>query len=137
MTLKQLETKANTKLSVFATAVQTRQTSYYLKNKKFFQLMVTPPVVDGVDTTWVLKTPSDEKNLADVGFSFNSPIPFAISVDEWVGAESGYSIKATVEISDGRMFSQSRSCVPVIVGGLITDWIEETTAWGEVINEAI
>jgi len=122
MTLNQLKTKANAKLTDFWQALQVRQGAYFAKHGKYFQLLITDPVVDGVDTSWQLRTPSDEKHALDVGFEFNSPIPFSISVDEWVGKDAqGYSATATVELPDGRKFSRTRDSEQND-----TDWIEIT-----------
>ena len=98
MSLATIKTKANTKLAAFADAVQIRQTSYANKNGKCFQLLVTDPVIVGVDTTWVLRTKEGQKNVDDIQFEFNSPVPFQVRVDEWVKKDSyGYSITVVVE----------------------------------------
>lgn len=126
MTLAQLKTKANAKLGEFWTALQTKQDAYFAKHGEYFQLLVTDPVVDGEDTTWVIKHPSDETHAVDVDFSFNSPIPFAISVDVWGLYEArGYSATATVELPDGRKFSRTRQHTG------------EDTDWNEAIEEII
>jgi len=153
MTLAQLKTKANTKLGEFWDLLLPKQEAYFLKHGKCFQLLVTSPVVDGADTTFVLTHPNDEKHLVDVDFTFNSPVPFQISVDEWVGGTVGMSITATVELPDGRKFTRSRTGVPTVVEATydntdidnpveltpksVSDWTVETTAWEEVIEEQI
>ena len=153
MTLNQLKTKANTKLGEFWNLLLPKQEAYFLKHNKFFQLLVTSPVVDGADTTFVVTKPNDEKHPIDVDFEFNSPIPFAISVDEWVGKTAGFSITATVELPDGRVFTRSRSAVPTVVEATydntdidnpieltpksVSGWTVGTTAWSEVIDETI
>lgn len=118
MTLKQLREKADAKLSEFWILLQTKQDAYFAKNGKYFQLLVTDPVVDGVDTIWELRTPSDEKRAIDVDFQFNSPIPFQIQVDEWVGEgnDIGYKATATVELLDGRIFKRSRDSNQIDTG---------------------
>jgi len=108
MTLNQLKTKANTKLGEFWTLLAEKQNAYHAKHGKYFQLLITDNVVDGVDTLWELRTPNDELHAIDVDFNFNSPIPFSISVDEWVGEGQGYSATATVELPDGRVFRRTR-----------------------------
>lgn len=151
MTLNQLKTKANSKLSDFWDLLLPKQETYFLKNRKFFQLLVTSPVVDGEDTTWEIKHPNDEKYLIDVDFSFNSPVPFSISVDEWVGSTIGFSITATVELPDGRIFSRKRKAVPTVIEATyddtdidsrielspksVSDWTVETTQWTELNSE--
>ena len=124
-TLAQIRTKANTKLTEFWQALSTRQDAYFAKHGKYFQLLVTSPVVDGADTVWELRTPSDEIHALDVGFTFNSPIPFSISVDEWVGDTVGYSVTATIKLLDGRIFSRKR------------DSNQVDSDWYEVLNVAI
>ena len=118
MTLKQLREKADAKLSEFWILLQTKQDAYFAKNGKYFQLLVTDPVVDGVDTIWELRTPSDEKRAIDVNFQFNSPVPFQIQVDEWVGEgnDIGYKAIATVELLDGRIFKRSRDSNQIDTG---------------------
>lgn len=107
MTPQELQTKANNVLTQFWALLQTKQDAYFAKTGKYFQLLVTDSVVDGEDTTWELRTPSDERFPTDVDFTFNSPVPFSISVDEWIGDMAGYSAAAIVELPDGRRFSRS------------------------------
>jgi len=116
MTLQELQTKADATLAEFWQLLSTKQDAYFAKHGKYFQLLVTDPVVDGVDTTWELRTPSDEKHAIDVDFNFNSPVPFQISVDEWAGETVGYSATATVELPDGRKFKRSRNSEQVDSG---------------------
>jgi hypothetical protein len=123
MTLQQLQTKANTKLGEFWDALVIKQEAYFNKHGKYFQLLITSPVVDGADTTFVLRKPSDELHALDVDFEFNSPIPFSISVDEWVGSTVGFSVTAIVELPDGRKFRRSRHNN------------NEDTGWNEIITE--
>jgi len=152
MTLQSLKTKANTKLGEFWDLLLPKQEAYFLKHGKCFQLLVTSPVVDGADTTFVVTKPNDEKHAVDVDFTFNSPVPFQISVDEWVGNETGFSITATVELPDGRKFKRSRKAVPTVVEATykgeednreeltpksVSDWTVDTTPWSEVIAEQI
>lgn len=109
MTLAELKTKANAVLTNFWQELQVRQDAYFAKHGKYFQLLITDPVVDGVDTTWVLKHPSDERHSLDVNFSFNSPVPFSISVDEWGRHnERGYSATATIELPNGDRYQRTR-----------------------------
>jgi len=108
MTLNQLKTKANTKLGEFWTSLVIKQDAYFAKHGKYFQLLVTSPVVDGADTTFVVTKPNDEKHPIDVDFTFNSPIPFSIKVDEIFGRRPSFTATATVELPDGRKFVRSR-----------------------------
>lgn len=122
MTLNQLKAKANTKLQEFWDALSTKQEAYFQKYGKYFQLLVTSPVVDGADTTFEVTHPDDERHLVDVDFTFNSPIPFQIQVDEWVGDTIGYKATATVELPDGRRFNRSR------------DSEQNDSGWEEIID---
>ena len=126
MTLKQLRDKANAKLTEFWQLLSARQDAYHAKHGKYFQLLVTDRVVDGADTTFVVRKPNDEKHAVDVDFEFNSPVPFQISVDEWVNkGGAGYSATATIELPNGRKFTRTRHSDN-------TD-----TNWNEVIEEEI
>lgn len=126
MTLAQLKTKANAKLTDFWSALVTKQDAYFAKHGNYFQLLVTNPVVDGTDTTFEVIHPNDEKNLVDVDFTFNSPIPFQIQVDEWsLGDKAGYIAVVLVELLDGRKFERSRTNQNVDSG------------WYEVIEDTL
>lgn len=126
MTIQRLKTKANAKLADFWSTLETKQDAYFAKHGKYFQLLISDPVVDGVDTTFILRKPNDEKHLLDVNFEFKSPIPFSISVDEWVGTDgAGYSATATVELPNGKKFSRTRNSE------------QEDTNWQEVIKDVI
>lgn len=125
MTLNQLRTKADTKLTEFWQLLSAKQDNYFAKHGKYFQLLVTDPVVDGADTTFQVRKPNDEKHAVDVDFEFNSPVPFAISVDEWVGKTIGYSATATVELPNGRKFTRTH-----YNNG-------DDTGWSEVTEEEI
>jgi hypothetical protein len=146
MTLTQLKNKANIKLSEFWDALIIKQEAYFLKHNKFFQLLITDPVIDGVDTTWVLEHPYDEPHAIDVDFEFNSPVPFQISIDEWVGNDKGFTATAVIELPNGNRYTRSRTAVPtvqeatyephepgetpvLITPKTITDWTINTTAW--------
>jgi len=153
MTLQALKTKANSKLSDFWDLLLPKQEAYFLKHGKFFQLLVTSPAVDGADTTWEIRKPNDELHAVDIDFEFNSPVPFSISVDEWVGKTRGFSVTATVELPDGRVFKRSRSAVPTVVEAVmdntdidnpieitpksVSGWTVDTTSWVEVIEDII
>ena len=129
MNLNQLKNKANGKLVEFWDLLLPKQIAYYNKHGKCFQLLVSDSVVDGVDATWVIKKPDDELHATDVDFEFNSPIPFQISVDEWVGHNIGFSVTATVELLDGRRFARSKFATKTKGGMEVT-----TTDWGEVMD---
>jgi len=120
-TLIQIRDKANAKLQTFWTVLQTKQNEYFAKHGKYFQLLPTTRVVNGADTTFSKLTPSDEKNVSDVSFVFNEPVPFSISIDEWVGDKgaTGYSVTACIELLDGRKFIRTRHS-----DGTDTNWSE-------------
>jgi hypothetical protein len=89
----------------------TKEEAYFAKHGKYFQLLVTPEtnVVDGVDSDFTTRHPSDEPYQLDVAFAFATKIPFNIRVDEWVGPNgNGFKATAQVELPDGRKFTRSR-----------------------------
>ena len=111
-TLKQIKDKADAQLVKFWKVLQSRQDTYFVKHGKYFQLLVSPSntVIDGVDTDYTQRVPSDEKYIVDRDFSFAEKVPFQIVVDEWVGKGDDIGYKATVyvELPDGRIFTRSR-----------------------------
>ncbi len=121
MTPTQLRDKADAKLTTFWEVLRKRQDAYFLKHGKYFQLLVTENVVDGVETVFVVRKPNDELHPIDVDFTFGSPIPFSVSVDEWVGDTRGYSATATVQLLDGRKFRRSRD-----INNVDTGWEQVT-----------
>ena len=125
-TLKQIRSKADTKLAEFWSVLTVKQDAYFAKHGKYFQLIVTSPVVDGADTTFEVKHPNDELHLVDVDFSFTSPIPFQIRVYEWMGrGEAGYSATVYVELLNGDIYTRSRNNLNVDSG------------WSKVITEIL
>lgn len=65
-------------------------------------------MIDGVDTQFVTKVPSDEKNTLDVGFQFESPLPFQIEIHEWNGRSKGFKAFVYIKLNDGRIYSRNR-----------------------------
>jgi len=114
MTLAQLRDKANAKLTPFWQMLIDKQPLYFLKHGKFFQLIVTSRVVDGVDTAWEMTHPSDEQHVIDVDFPWSDTIPFQVSVDEWVGEDRGFSATATVELPNGDKYRRTRKATAVV-----------------------
>ena len=110
MTLTELRDKANAKLTVFWTVLVAKQDAYFAKYGKYFQLLVSPetPVVDGVDSDFILRHPSDEKYLVDVVFPWSDKIPFQIEVTEWTGSSKGFEAKVTVELPNGDVYKRER-----------------------------
>lgn len=154
-TLQQIRDKADAKLADFWDALILKQEQYFLKHNKFFQLLVTVPVVDGADTTFVVTKPNDEPHPVDVDFTFNSPIPFQIAVHEFVGDQAGFTVVVVVELLDGRKFTRQRTAIPTVqeatyaaqddfdlpkielTSKTITAWDIQTTPWSEIIEEQI
>lgn len=125
-TLKQIRDKADTQLAKFWVRLQQKQDAYFAKHGKYFQLLVSPEnaVIDGVDSNFLVRTPSDEKFVLDRDFSFTEKVPFQIVVDEWVGKENaGYKATVYIQIADGRVFSRSR------------DNSNNDSGWFEVIQD--
>ena len=111
MTLTELIDKADAVLVNFWKELKTRQDSYFAKHGKYFQLLVSPEqaVIDGADSDFIVRHPSDVKSLEDISIAFTSKIPFQIQVDEWVGADKGYTAYVTVELPNGDIYKRSRN----------------------------
>ena len=124
MTLAELRDKADAKLVTFWQLLTAKQDAYFAKHGKYFQLLVSPEtkVVDGADSDFTLRHPSDEPYQVDVDFPWTDKIPFNIRVDEWVGADKGYTAVVEVELPDGRRFTRSRNSKNVDSG------------WSEIIE---
>jgi hypothetical protein len=114
MTLQELKTKANAKLVTFWTLLQAKQEAYHQKHDTYFQLLVSPDtdVVDGVDSNWTLRHPSDAHYEVDVDFPWADTIPFQISVDVF-GAEKeqGYSATVTAQLPNGNIYRRTRKLI--------------------------
>ena len=124
MTLAELRDKADAKLATFWSALVTKEEAYFAKHGKYFQLLVTPEtnVVDGEDSDFTVRHPSDEPYQLDVDFAWASQIPFNIQVHEWVGADKGFTAIAQVELPNGRKFKRSRNSK------------NEDSGWNEIID---
>jgi hypothetical protein len=111
MTLAELRTKADPILVDFWTALNTRQDAYFAKHGKYFQLLVSPTtsVVDGVDSDFSVRRPSDEAHVIDVDVPWATKVPFQIEVHEWVGGgtDKGYVAIVTAEVN-GDVYKRSR-----------------------------
>lgn len=103
MTLLELKQKADPILANFWVALKTKQDAYFAKHGKYFQLLVSPTaeVLDGVDSDFVVRKPSDEVHVVDVDFAWESKIPFQIEVHEWVGADNDSGYTALVKVKVG------------------------------------
>lgn len=153
MTLLELRDKANAKLTPFWQMLIDKQPSYFLKHGKFFQLIVTSRVVDGVDTAWEMTLPSDEQHVIDVDFPWSDTIPFQISVDEWVGEDRGFSVTATVELPNGDKYRRTRKATAVIADAVydntdpmkpvlitpksVSSFTQEDTDWYQVVESQL
>lgn len=123
-TLTEIRDKADTKLVLFWQALIPKQDAYFAKHGKYFQLLVTNSVIDGADTLFEARHPKDELYQEDVGFAFNSNIPFSISVDEWVSKNDvGYKATVLVKLLNGRKFTRNRTNLNIDSG------------WYEILNE--
>lgn len=100
MTLAELKAKADPILTDFWVALKAKQDAYFAKHGKYFQLLVSPTtnVVDGVDSTFTVRKPSDEKFVLDVDFEWATKIPFQIEVHEWNGKTKGYTARVLVVV---------------------------------------
>lgn len=111
MTLAELRDKADAKLATFWTALVAKQNAYFAKHGKYFQLLVSPTsdVVDGVDSDFTVRHPSDEMFAVDVDFLSATKIPFNIQVHEWVGADKGFTAIVQVKLPNGDVYMRSRN----------------------------
>ena len=103
MTLLELKQKADPILLNFWTTLKARQEAYFAKHGKYFQLLVSPTteVIDGADSTFTVRKPTDEKFLVDVDFAWATKIPFQIEVHEWVGVKDDKGYTAIVSVNVG------------------------------------
>lgn len=127
-TLKQIRDKADAKLATFWVNLQTKQDAYFAKHGKYFQMLISPVdvVIDGLDSDYVDRVPSDEKFVIDRDFSFAKKIPFQIRVDEWNGSEGvGYIATVYVQLLDGRIFTRNR------------DSNQNDSGWYEYVNDNV
>jgi hypothetical protein len=112
MTLLELKAKADPILVNFWTALKKKQDAYFAKHGKYFQLLVSPTteVIDGADSTFTVRKPTDEKYVVDVDFAWATKIPFQIEVHEWVGVKDdiGYVAIVTVEVN-GEKYRRTRN----------------------------
>jgi len=112
MTLAELKDKADAKLVQFWQLLTEKQNAYFAKHGKYFQLLVSPTdsVVDGADSDFTVRHPSDEPFQVDVDFPWTDKVPFQIQVDEW-GSVPDYGYKATVtaELPNGDVYKRSRN----------------------------
>lgn len=157
MTLEELRTKANAKLSDFWDILVVKQEAYFVKHHDYFQLLTSPelPVVDGVDSDFTVRIPNDlATRTIDIEMPFTEKIPFQIWVHPWGNNnEKGYKAVVLIELPDGRRFKRTRELfdnrklkqdynntpdIPVPIGDpyLVGDAPRiETSAWEEIIED--
>ena len=125
-TLKQVRNKADAKLVQFWQTLANKQSAYFAKHGKYFQLLVTggKGVESGEEHDFIKRVPDDEPHAVDVDFPWTDNLPFQIQVDEWVGEDKGYSATVTVEWN-GRTFTRTRNNK------------QEDTGWVEVTEELV
>lgn len=105
MTLLELKNKADPILANFWSALTQKQDTYFAKHGKYFQLLITPntSVVDGVDSDFTVRKPSDELHVIDVNFTWATKIPFQIEVHEWLGKDTvGYEAVVTAVVGGNK-----------------------------------
>jgi len=102
--LSEVREKADAVLTTFWLALKVKQEAYFAKHGKYFQLLVSPTtnVVDGADSTFTVRKPSDEKYVVDVDFTWITKIPFNIEVHEWVGEKDniGYVVHVKMKVGE-------------------------------------
>lgn len=113
-TLAELRTKANTQLADFWSRLKEKEEAYFQKNGRYFQLLVTPEshVVDGVDSDFATRLPSDERKVVDVDFAWTKKVPFSISVDTFQNEEAqGYVANVHIQLQSGGIYQRSRTLI--------------------------
>jgi len=102
VTLLEIRDKADAILTQFWVALKVKQDAYFAKHGKYFQLLISPTteVIDGVDSAFTVRNPTDEKFFVDVDFVWATKIPFQIEVHEWVGQDKGYTANVKVKIGE-------------------------------------
>lgn len=100
--------KANTKLTQFWVLLAEKQDAYYARHGRYFQLIITPDeaVIDGVDSTFEIKSPNYQPIVRQIDFPWASKIPFQIEVNT-IGDDT-YEAVVRAELRDGRKFIRSR-----------------------------
>jgi hypothetical protein len=110
MTLTQIRDKANARLATLWPYLQAKQDAYFAKHGKYFSLHATQKSVDGADVTATVIHPHDELYPADVEVTFDSPLPFQLRVDEYVGPNgAGYSASVWIELLNGDIYYRTRT----------------------------
>lgn len=152
-TLAQIQTKTDEKLVEIWDFLSAKQEIYYRNKGKYIQLLASNNVIDGVDSTPIVRLPSDEQHIIDASIVFPTQVPFQLIVDAWGNdTAQGYTATVIVELLDGRRFTRSRALTdtrkrvedinmtdpenPIALGTyeLIGDApIFTTTTWEEII----
>ena len=106
---KTFATKATGAFDLLFAEIQKKQEAYHTKHGKYFQSLVTPTskVLDGADSTFVKRVPTDEKHMLDAQMTYSVKIPFQARIDEWVNDKgTGYKVIATITRSDGAQYER-------------------------------
>ena len=126
-TLQEIRDAANARLTDFWVELVAKQDAYFALHGKYFQKLITNRPVDGATEAWADIVPSDEKHPDDaVLTTAGGPLPFAISVDEWVGPDGpGWSATVWIELANGDIYTRSR------------DFQNNDTNWSQWVPDVI
>ena len=110
MTLQQLKTKADAALVTIWQEIVQREQAYFAKNGAYFGFNWSPkdPIIDGVDTPFVIELPSRNIIIEDVTFpSFD--VPFQIRVIRHEGPDGhGFTGWVRAELPNGDVYTRSK-----------------------------
>jgi hypothetical protein len=109
-TFQQIRDKANTRLATLWSVITSKQDAYFVKHGTYFGFNWTPsaPPLDGEDTAFTINRPSRFHVAADVDFTGETAVPFAIQVIRHDGTTQGYT--AFVRINhEGTIYQRSRT----------------------------
>lgn len=134
MTLQELKTKADIKLSHLWKIITSKQELYFAKNGRYWQGILTPSniPIDGIDSDLDLtKKPSHQnEDWSFLELPINLKIPFQIRVDTYKCPNGSHGFQVTVFVSvEGAIYSRSK--------GIGEEAINRDYNWTEIINEEI
>jgi len=110
MTLSGLKTKANSKLTIIWDKISTMQASYFAKNARYWQGILTPSnlPIGGVDTDIDL-TKKPYYQAENWSFLGAKKIPFQIQVDQYKTPNNTFGFQVTVFVEhNGNTYSRSK-----------------------------
>jgi len=111
ITLEDLQIKSDTKFDALFSDLEIAQNAYFTLYGKYFQLLESPiiNVIDGTDSDFSKRHPSDEIHSANVSFEFSNKIPFNIVVHEWGGPDGfGYKCIAKITLREGLSYAREK-----------------------------